>query len=333
MNVLILGGTRFLGRAITEAALDAGHTVTLFNRGQTNSELFPDVEKLVGDRDGDLEPLEGRRWDAVIDTCGYVPRIVHKSAALLADSVEHYTFISSISVYDQSILSKDGTTEDGPLATIDDETTEEITGETYGALKVLCEQVAEDTIPGRVLNVRSGLIVGPHDPTDRFTYWPVWTARGGDLLAPPADAPIQVIDVRDLAAWLVQMVAARKTGIYNVTGPDTPLDYGQVMKACAAAAGMDAATIIHADEDFLVEHEVREWVDLPLWLPASHNGMVKIDISKALADGLHFRSIEETVRDTLAWFKNERGLESELKAGINAEREQELLAAWRTARS
>lgn len=331
MDVLILGGTRFLGRAITEVALAAGHRVTLFNRGQTNSDLFRDVEKLVGDRDSDLEPLQGRRWDAVIDTCGYVPRIVHKSAALLANSVEHYTFISSISVYDQSILSKDGTTEDGPLSTIDDETTEEVTGETYGALKALCEQVAEDTMPGRVLIVRSGLIVGPHDPTDRFTYWPVRTARGGDVLAPPADAPIQVIDVRDLAAWLVQTVAARKTGIYNVTGPDTPLDYGQVMKSCAAAAGMGAANIIHADEEFLVENEVREWVDLPLWLPASHSGMAKIDISKALADDLRFRSIEETVRDTLAWYVSERGLDSEIKAGIDAERNQELLAAWRAS--
>ena len=181
-----------------ESALARGHEVTLFNRGQHNPNLFPNVEKLRGDRNGDLSALEGRQWDAAIDTCGFVPRIVRASAELLRNSVKHYTFISSISVFAQ--IDKAGLDEDAPLATLKDETVEEVTNETYGALKALCEQAVEQTMPGRTLIVRPGLIVGPDDPTDRFTYWPVRTARGGEMLAPGRpDQATQIIDVRDLA--------------------------------------------------------------------------------------------------------------------------------------
>lgn len=209
MKILVLGGTRFLGRHIVEAALAGGHDITLFNRGQNNPDLFPEVEKLRGNRDGDLSALQGRQWDAVIDTCGFVPRIVQASAALLADSVRHYTFISSISVY--ADFSKPAMNENAPVGTMQDESIEEITAETYGPLKALCERTAEKAMPGRVLHIRPGYIVGPFDPTDRFTYWPRRVATGGEMLAPGRpDSQIQFVDVRDLANWIIRMVETGK---------------------------------------------------------------------------------------------------------------------------
>ena len=180
MNILILGGTVFLGRAIVEEALRQGHTLTLFNRGKSNPDLFSEVEKLMGDRDLDLSPLEDRKWDLVIDSCGYVPRVVGQSAKLLANAVDHYTFISTVSVY--ADFSKPGIDENAPVGTLEDETVEEITGETYGPLKALCEQVVQERIPDRSLVIRPGLIVGPHDPTDRFTYWVLRVSQGGEVM-------------------------------------------------------------------------------------------------------------------------------------------------------
>lgn len=328
MKLLIIGGTKFVGRTIVESALINGHEITMFNRGTTNPDLFPQVEKLQGDRDSDLAPLKGRTWDAVIDTCGYVPRIVEKSAELLKDQVEHYTFISTISVYSNDVYSKPGTDENGPLAHLEDETTEEINGETYGALKVLCEEAVDAAFLGRNLIVRPGLIVGPYDPTDRFTYWPVKVARGGKVLAPPADAPLQIIDVRDLSEWVVRMVEQRKTGEYNATGPDYGLTFGKALETCKAAAEQASAEVIHADEEFLLEHEIQPWGDLPLWLPASHNGMSQVNVSKAIGEGLTYRVLSDTVRATLAWYRSTHGLDANLKAGIPAERENGLLAAW-----
>jgi uncharacterized protein YbjT (DUF2867 family) len=204
MDLLILGGTGFLGRHLVESALGDGHRPTLFNRGLTEAELFPEVEKIEGDREGDPSALRGRRWDAVIDTCGYVPRVVGASARLLADAVDHYTFVSSISVYSDDIAS--GADEGAPVRELPDPTVEEVTGETYGGLKALCERAAEETMPGRVLNIRPGLISGPHDPTDRFTYWPRRIAAGGEVLAPDREErKVQYIDVRDLASWIVEM--------------------------------------------------------------------------------------------------------------------------------
>lgn len=326
MKILILGGTKFLGRTLAEVALAAGHELTLFNRGSTNADLFPDVEKLQGNRDGDLSALEGRKWDVVLDTCGYVPRLVKDSAQLLKDSVEHYTFISSISVYGPPM--DPHIDERGPTQVIEDETVEEVTGETYGALKRLCEQAAEEAMPGRVFSVRAGLIVGPYDPTDRFTYWPVKIARGGEVLVPPQDSIMQVIDVRDLSEWIIRMAEARKAGLYNATGPATQMTYGTMLDACQQAGG-NTTTLVEASEEFLLDHEISPWSDLPLWLPHDYNAMHTTNVSKAIGDGLTYRPITETVKDTLAWYKDERGLDDPLKGSLAPEREAELIAEWK----
>ncbi len=327
MKLLILGGTIFVGRHLVDAALARGHEVTLFNRGQHNPDLYPDVEKLRGDRKDDLRALRGRRWDAVIDTCGYVPRVVRASAELLADAVGHYTFISSISVY--ADLSVPGLDEGGAVGTLADETVEEVTGETYGPLKVLCEWAAERALPGRVLTIRPGLIVGPHDPTDRFTYWPHRVARGGEVLAPGSpEARVQFIDARDLAQWSVRVVESGHTGVYNATGPDYPLTMGRLLAECEAVSGRDAG-FTWVDEGFLLEREVAPWSDLPLWIPAKKEtaGFAAVDCGKAIAAGLTFRPLSDTVRDTLAW-DAARPADREWRAGLRPERESELLGAW-----
>jgi 2'-hydroxyisoflavone reductase len=329
MKLLILGGTQFLGRHLTESALKAGHEVTLFNRGKTNPGLFKNVEYLTGDRDAsDLNALKGRKWDAVVDTSGYVPRVVRESAELLADAVPHYTFISTISVYgDTSIYNMD---EGGPLATIEDETREDVTGETYGALKVLCERAAEAVMPGRVLTVRSGLIVGPNDPTDRFTYWPVRVAQGGEVLAPGKPGmKVQFIDARDQGEWILQMATARKAGIYNVTGPDYGLTMGKLLDTCKTVTGSDA-TFTWVNDEFLTENEVGPFSELPLWIPETYNGLQAMNINRALADGLTFRPLEETIRDTLKW-NALRGADGDIKprAGMMRDRETDLLTKWK----
>ena len=332
MKLLILGGTVFLGRHLVEAALAAGHEVTLFNRGQHGAQLFPQVEKLRGDRDGGLAALAGRRWDAAIDTCGYVPRLVRASAELLAGNVGHYTFISSISVYrdvDQAPVD-----ESSPVGVLADERVEEITGETYGPLKALCEQAAEAAMPGRVLHVRPGLIVGPYDPTDRFTYW-VWRAAlGGAALAPGRpQRRVELIDGRDLAAWIVRMSAAQRSGVYNATGPNHELTMGETLEICRQASGSDAR-FPWVDEAFLLANGVAPWSELPLWLPEVDNGVMAVDFQRAIAAGLAFRPLAETVQETLAWLRADRvsadgDLASvQLRAGMAPAREAELLAAW-----
>ena len=326
MKLLILGGTRFLGRALVEAAQAAGHEVTLINRGQRNPDLFPGVEQLRGDRDGGLDALRGRRWDTVVDTCGYVPRLVRASAELLADAVDHYTFISSLSVYaDPAIVGMD---ENAPGGTLEDETTEEVTGETYGPLKVLCEQAATEAMDGRALIVRSGLIVGPHDPTDRFTYWPYRVVQGGEVLAPgQQDDPVQIIDVRDIAEWTLRATEARLTGPYNVTGPDYRLEMGEVLQTCREVSGSDAHFTWVGDA-FLLEHDVAAFTEMPLWVPAEYAGFNRVDVSKALGAGLTFRLLAQTVADTLAW-QATRPADHQWRGGLTAEREAELLEAWR----
>lgn len=327
MNLLIIGGTRFLGRAIVDAAMAAGHDVTLFNRGQSNPDLYDGVEQLVGDRDGGLDVLKGRKWDAVIDTCGYVPRLVHDSAALLADVVDHYTFISTISVYSENDLV--GMDENAPLGTMADESVEEINGETYGPLKVLCEKAADEAMNGRVLHVRSGLIVGPHDISDRFTYWPYRVAKGGDVLAPgKPDAPVQFIDVRDIAEWTIRATEQRLTGPYNVTGPDYTLTMQQVLDTCKAMRSSDAQFTWVSDE-FLQENEVGAYVELPLWVPGEgYAGFNTVNCEKAFEVGLTFRPLAQTVQDTLAWL-NTRPADYEWRGGLKLEREAELLQLWR----
>ncbi|MFQ5400379.1 MAG: SDR family oxidoreductase [Anaerolineae bacterium] len=325
MKLLILGGTRFLGRALVEAALSAGHQVTLFNRGRTNPDLFSQLERLKEDRDGGLEALRGRTWDAVIDTCGYVPRLVHDSAALLANAVDLYTFISSIAVY--ADLGMPGMDEEAPLAQMEDETVEKVTGETYGPLKVLCETVATEAMNGRALHIRAGLIVGPHDPTDRFTYWPARVARGGEVLAPGSpDAPVQFIDVRDLARWVVQATEAWLTGPFNATGPVAPLTMGQLLACCRQVSNSDAA-FTWVSETFLTAQGVAPFTEAPLWVPRESSGIMSINCEKALQTGLAIRPLAETVRDTLAW-QATRPAEWEWRNGLSAEREAKLLRAW-----
>jgi 2'-hydroxyisoflavone reductase len=326
VRILILGGTLFLGRHLVEAALARGDEVTLFNRGRTNPDLFPQVESLRGDRDGDLASLRGRSWDAVVDPSARVPRWVRTTGEFLADAVEHYTFISSGSVYADT--SRPGYDESTRVHTIADETVEEITDpETYGALKVLCERTAEELVPGRVLSVRAGLIVGPYDPTGRFTYWAYRVARGGDVLAPePRDQPVQLVHARDLADWILAMAERREAGVFNATGPDEPLTMERLLEECAAAT-QSKARIVWVDEEFLLENGVEPWSDLPLWLAPGRNpgdaGFLGMDVSRALAAGLRFRPLRETIRDTLA------GAEPTTEAGLAPERESELLEAWK----
>jgi 2'-hydroxyisoflavone reductase len=331
IRLLILGGTGFLGPHVVEFARQRGHTLTLFNRGKTNPHLFPDIEKLHGDRKGDLKSLEGRKWDAVLDNSGYVPRYVRASAELLRDNIRHYVFISTISVYADT--SKPGMDETAPVGKLDDETVEKITGETYGPLKALCEKAVEATLPGRSTIIRPGLIVGPGDPTDRFTYWPVRVARGGEVLAPgdPSD-PIQLIDVRDLAEWLVKLIDQSTMGVYNATGPKVTLTMGEMLHACQAASNGDAR-FTWVDADFLEQQKVSAWEDMPVWLPPRGEtaGAAKVNAQKAIAKGLTFRPIATTAKDTLDWFKSEPAeRQSELKAGIAPERAVEVLLAWKT---
>ncbi|HLJ57302.1 MAG TPA: NAD-dependent epimerase/dehydratase family protein [Chthonomonadaceae bacterium] len=325
MRLLILGGTIFLGRALAECALERGHAATLFHRGKHNPELFPEVERILGDRNADLDRLDGRTWDAVIDTCGYFPRQVAASAQRLAKACGHYTFVSSVSVY--ASFAEPGMDESGAVGTIEDAATEEITGETYGPLKALCEQAAEAAMPGRVFNVRPGLIVGPHDPSDRFTYWPVRIARGGDVLAP--DRPgvlVQIIDARDLAQWMVHVAEDGLTGVYNATGPAGPLTMGEVLDSCIRIAESDAR-LRWAPPSFLAEQEVAAWSEMPLWVPDSEGaGFSAIDCSKAIRDGLTFRPVDTIVRDTLDWARAWPP-DRTLRAGIAPDKEAAVLAA------
>ncbi len=326
MKLLVLGGTVFLGRHIVAAALERGHEVTLFNRGQHNPDLFPTVEKLRGDRNGDLSALEGRQWDAVIDTSGFVPRIVRASAGVLRNSVKHYTFISSISVFAQ--FDKSGIDENDTLATLEDVTIEEVTNETYGALKALCEQAVEQAMPGRALIVRPGLIVGPDDPTDRFTYWPVRAARGGDMLAPGRpDQQTQFIDVRDLAAWIVRMVEASKTGAYNATGPDYMLTWGHFLEECKSASDNNT-NLVWVGEAFASELMEKREINFQPWVPDEYMGMRAVNCSKAFAQGLTFRPLADTVRDTLAW-KTASPTRDTLRSGVSPEQEQQMLQEWK----
>jgi 2'-hydroxyisoflavone reductase len=323
MKLLVLGGTKFLGRAAVEAALARGDEVTLFNRGETNPELFPEVEKLRGDRDGDLSALEGREWDAVIDPSGFVPRLVRASAEALRGSVGHYLFVSSASVYAEPYVA--GFDESAP--TLEPEWESEEVLAHYGELKEACEEVVSEVFPGAHTNVRAGLIVGPHDASGRFTYWPMRIAAGGEVLAPGSpDGSTQFIDVRDLGAWLVTACAERAVGPFNATGE--PVTFGEVLAACPGDA-----KITWVDEAFLLEHEVGPWMELPLWIPGEEQAFLQMSVARARAAGLETRPLAETARDTLAWAQETgAALTTEAPygtAGLDPAKEAELLDAWR----
>ena len=324
MQLLIIGGTRFLGRHLVDSALSRGYQITLFNRGKSNPGIYPQIETITGDRETDLNKLAGRHFDAVIDTCGYLPRIVRLSAQALKDNIGSYVFISSISAY--ADFSQVGITENSPLATMPDETVEEITGETYGPLKVLCEKTVEAELPGRALIIRPGLIVGPHDPTDRFTYWPFRIASGGEVLAPEKpEVPVQIIDGRDLAEFTLKLIEQKATGAYNATGPEYELTLGAMLDACKQVSGSDAV-FRWASVEFLSQNKVAPWSDMPVWVPDTPEdaGFSKVDVSKAIAAGLAFRPLAETVRDTLAWAAT-RPTDHPWRAGLTAEQEAQLL--------
>ena len=323
MKILIIGGTVFLGRHLVDAALAGGHELTLFNRGQHNPDLYPEIEKRRGDRTSDLSALEGRTWDAVIDTCGYVPRVVRMSVDLLADAVQHYTFVSTLSVFPD--LSTPGLDESAPVRTLEDETTEEITGETYGPLKALCEKVVLEAMPDRSLIIRPGLIVGPFDPSDRFTYWPYRVARGGEVMAPGSpDRTIQFIDARDLAEWTIRMVERRATGLYNADGPDHPLTMETLLQSCKDVSGSDAH-FTWVDDAVLLESGATPWMEIPLWVPEEERaGFFAFDCSKAIREGLTFRQLQETVGDTLEWAST-RPADYQWRAGLDPEKEASIL--------
>ncbi len=330
LKILILGGTAFLGPAIVRFARSRGHELTLFNRGRTNPHLFPDIEKLVGDRDGGLEPLEGRTWDVVIDNCGYVPRIVGDSATLLANSVGQYIFISSISVY--ADFSQPGLNESSPVGVMEDPTDENITGLTYGPLKALCENAAEKALRGRSTTIRPGLIVGPMDRSDRFTYWPVRIAKGGEVLTPERpDIPTQIMDVNDLARFIVLCAEQNITGTFNATSPAKELTMGEIFETCRKVSGSDAR-FTYVSHKFMVEKELQEWSDIPVYVPLDgpDAGHPFVDVSKALSRGLTFRPISETVRDVLDWWQTvpQERRDNPLRSGLTAERESEALEQW-----
>ena len=335
LNLLILGGTGFLGPHVVEAALARGHAMTLFNRGRTNPGLFGGLEKLRGNRDPKkgpgLEALEGRRFDAVVDTSGYFPRIVRASAELLAGSVRQYVYISSISVYaDTSIVDMD---ESGPIATMEDETLEEFGDEFqyYGPLKALCEKAAEAAMPGRTTSIRPGLIVGPRDNVPRFAYWPVRVDRGGEVLSPGSqDDPVQYIDARDLAELIIKTIEDTNTGTFNVTGPNAPTNIAELLHGCKAVTGGDAR-FTWVEADFLAGQGIRPWADMPVWVPPTgeYAGLHSINGKKAIEAGLTTRPLAVTVADTLEWYHAWPADEPfPWRGGISPEREVEVLAAW-----
>lgn len=348
MRLLILGGTRFIGYHLVQAAQARGHHVTLFNRGRHDPTPPPGVDYLQGDRDTDLSTLQksinaGVKWDAVIDTSGYVPRAVRATADLLKGTAKRYVFISSASVY--ADFDAPSIPEDHPLGQMTDEQVAEMEqllphstgsiapfyGELYGPLKARCEQTLEEVMPGRVLVIRPGLVVGPQDYSDRFTSWVRRLHRGGQVLAPgPATQPVQFIDARDLAEWIVTMTERQETGVYNATGPATPLTMGEFLTTCLDAVGR-GAQLHWVDDEFLTQQGIQPGNDLPLWFPLKAypecRGFSAVECHRAVQQGLTFRPLTQTALDTLQWDQNAQ-VQHERGAGLTPDQEQELLKTW-----
>jgi 2'-hydroxyisoflavone reductase len=333
-TLLILGGTGFIGPHLTDLALAGGWKVTHFNRGKTAANGVAGVETLLGDRKGQLDALRGRHWDVVIDDTGFIPKYVAMSAQLLAPNVSYCIFISSISVY-ASVASPNN--EQSPVGTLSDPATEEITDTTYGPMKALCERYTLEAFKGRAAVIRPGYIVGPLDRSDRFTYWPVRASRGGEMLAPgsPPD-PIQVIDVRDLAAWMLTLATARTRGTFNAVSPPRAITMGDLIAACTEASPHAGTRVTWVPEEFLNAHWKPEQLDLPPWAPVHGDtaGAGLTDVSRALKAGLRCRPLRVTVNDTLAWFQTlppER--QAQLKAGLDPQLESTTLRSWQQSRS
>ncbi|MCB9845122.1 MAG: NAD-dependent epimerase/dehydratase family protein [Phycisphaeraceae bacterium] len=344
LRILILGGTGFLGPHVVEYAVSRGHTLTLFNRGRTNPQLFPDLEKLYGNRDPErpadpeeegspigLTQLEGREFDAVVDTSSYVPRHTEASVELLAPNIKHYHMVSTISVYaDHSTVGADET---APVGTLIDETVEQVTGQTYGPLKALCEQAAERAMPGRVSITRPGLICGPGDPTGRFTYWPMRMHRGGEVLCPGDGQDVtQWIDVRDLSRFIITLIERQTTGIFNSTGPAEPELMRVFVEACREGVGSDA-TLTWVETPFLREHDVQPFGHLPLWVPRDEEGaqgFFTYSVKRAIAAGLTLSPLRMLAKDTVDWALSLPPERSALsRATLQPDREAEILKAWK----
>lgn len=333
MQLLVLGGTSFLGRHLVNSALARGHSVTLFNRGRTNPGLWHQVKELRGDRDSDLRALEDHSWDAVIDTSGYVPRVVRASAELLVERVPHYTFISTVSVYADFVRRND---EASPVADLPEPESEDVQ-QHYGALKAACERVVDEVYPTGSLIVRPGVMAGPWDPTGRFTYWAMRISLGGDVLAPePRDLRVQFIDARDLADWIVRQAELGAVGVFNASGP-VPRPTLEELLEISRRTVNPRARLHWVESDFLLERGVRELRDLPFWLvDPDRSGFMNIDVSKAVQASLAFRAIEETVRDTSVWARDQSSWGPShqqdvtfIPAGMTHKREAELLAEWK----
>lgn len=330
LKILILGGTGLIGPYQVQYALDRGHKVTMFNRGKTHPDWFPNVERLIGDRNtGDVKALKGREWDVVIDNPASKPSWVRDTTEVLKNSAKQYVFISSISVYADT--SKVGMDETTVTATTDDPDPEKDVMKNYGALKRRCEETAEKAFPGRALIIRPGLIVGPGDYSDRFSYWPLRIDRGGEVMAPgdPTD-PVQIIDARDLGEWCIRMVEQGDVGIYNATGPKAQLSIAEMLYGIRAVTTSDVR-FTWVDTKFLEEQKVQPWSDMPVWVPpiGESAGFATCSIARALAKGLTFRSLADTAKATLDWYKAlPPDRQAKLRSGISPQREVEVLAAW-----
>jgi 2'-hydroxyisoflavone reductase len=329
MRILVLGGTRFVGRAFVQEALAAGHEITLFNRGETNPDLFPDVEKVRGDRTVSLEPLTalGETWDAVYDPSCYVPRVARIATEALRDLAPHYSFVSSLSVYDD--LSRTNQDESGHLGEIADPTDEEITNESYGPLKVLAEREIQRTYGDRALILRPGYICGPYDSLWRMPYWLHRMTRGGEVLAPESpDAPLQLIDARDIARFALKHAERGGGGEFNLCAPQEPYGIGRLLEAAAETVRQRDVRFTWVSPEFLVEHGLHEYEALPWWVPPQEIAFSRFDASRALAAGLEIRPIDDSFRDCWAWQTSGEDIPVKDDRGLSPERESELLAAW-----
>lgn len=332
LNILVLGGTGFIGPHIVQYMLDRGHTVTLFNRGRSNTDLFPELENLIGDRNDDLEALKGRTWDVCFDNNASRIPWVELSTEVLRDSVGRYFYVSSRSAYaDTSAV---------PMTAAHPTHTYETAGVSrdadrmelpYGLQKALCERRVMEVFGDRHCIVRPGLIIGPGDETDRFTYWPVRIHRGGEVLAPSDGTdPIQIIDVRDLSEWMVRLAENGTTGIYNGVGPRTPRPIAELLYGIRAVTTAET-TFTWVPYDFLMEHEVRPYSGMPAWMPPipGREGFARFDLTPEVESGLTFRPLADTAMATLEYhFSRPPERQAELRAGISAEREAEVLRAW-----
>ncbi len=330
MRILILGGTQFLGRFIAEKALAHGHELTLFHRGITNPKLFPVVEEIYGDRRKDLYELQGRQWDAVIDTCGYHPAAVARSADFFEHAADVYVFISSISVYnDFSVprIKETASTQEWP----EDADIEDDSPETYGARKALCELAVEVSYPENYLHVRPGLMTGPYDTLGRFCYWLQRIARGGgDILVPGnVSKAIQMIDARDVGLWVIKALESGQRGAFNVVGPKKPLKFGELLHRCRDFL-KSTSDFRWVGETFLLEREVQPWTEIPLWIPDHLEGLHEVDASKARECGLQCRPIEETIQDTWEWMRDVKTPKfQQAPLWLTPEKEQQLLTEWK----